>query len=90
MASGEWTHLAASYADGLSRLYVNGFLAGEGTNTIGLNTQQPLRIGGGATEGPGNYFFVGMIDEVRIYNSELSAGEALWLSGRRTPIDKPF
>ncbi|MCF7974465.1 MAG: discoidin domain-containing protein [Phycisphaerae bacterium] len=86
----EWTHLTASYADGQMRFYVNGFLAGEGANTIGLNTAQPLRIGGGATEGPGNYFFVGMIDEVRIYNRELSAGEALWLSGRTTPIDKPF
>ena len=83
-------HLAVSHANELSRLYVNGFLAGEQTNPIGLNTQQPLRIGGGATEGLGDFFFVGMIDEVRIYNSELSGGEALWLSGRDTPIHKPF
>ena len=87
---GEWTHLAVSYADELSRLYVNGILAGESTSPISLNGQQPLRLGGGATEGPGDFFFVGMIDEVRIYNSELSAGEALWLAGRDTPIHKPF
>jgi hypothetical protein len=90
VAPGEWALLTASYANGVKRFYVNGFLAGENTATIGLNAQRPLRIGGGATEGPGNYFFVGMIDEVRIYNRELTAGEALWLSGRRTPIDKPF
>ena len=90
VALGEWTHLTASYANELSRFYVNGFFAGENANAISLNAQQPLRIGGGATEGPGNYFFVGMIDEVRLYNSELSEGEALWLSGRDTPIHKPF
>jgi hypothetical protein len=87
---GEWTHLAASYSNELSRLYVNGFLAGEGTNPIELNTQQPLRIGGGASEGPGDFFFVGMMDELRIYNSELSESEVLWLAGRDTPIHKPF
>ena len=90
VALGEWTHLAASYADELNRFYVNGFLAGENTNPISLNAEQPLRIGGGATEGPGDFFFVGMIDEVRIYNSELSESEALWLSGRDAPIHKPF
>ncbi|MCP4454608.1 MAG: LamG domain-containing protein [Planctomycetes bacterium] len=90
VAMGEWTHLTVSYANEVSRLYVNGFLAGEQINPIGLNTAQPLRIGGGASEGPGNYFFVGMIDEVRIYNAEVTAGEALWLSGRDAPIHKPF
>ena len=69
---------------------MNGILAGEATIPLLLNTDRPCRIGGGATEGPGNYFFVGLINDVRIYNRALSEGEALWLSGRRTPIDKPF
>ena len=90
VATGEWTHLAATYADEQSTMYVNGFLVGTGTNPISLNTAQPLRIGGGASEGPGDYFFVGLIDDVRIYNRALSAGEALWLAGRASPIHKPF
>ena len=90
VAMGEWAHLTVSYANEVSRLYVNGFLAGEQTNAIGLNTAQPLRIGGGASEGPGDFFFVGMIDEINIYNSDLSDGEVLWLSGRDAPIHKPF
>jgi len=33
-------------------------------------------------------FFVGQIDEVRIYDRALSAGEVAWLAGRTTPFDQ--
>jgi len=71
----EWTHVAATYSNGEMKLYINGELVGEGSSTINPNTEQVLRIGAGATEGDGSMFFEGMIDDVRIYNHALSAGE---------------
>ncbi|NLH44305.1 MAG: LamG domain-containing protein, partial [Planctomycetes bacterium] len=37
-----------------------------------------------------DYFFQGMIDDVRIYNRALSAEEAAGLAGVTTPLHKPF
>jgi len=87
---GEWTHVAASFGNEQKKFYINGRLVGESTAPISLNTQQPLRIGAGATEGPGDFFFPGMIDEVRIYNRALSAAEVAGLAGLTEPMHKPF
>jgi len=87
---GEWTHLAATFADENKAFYVNGRLVGQGTATLGLNTAQPLRIGAGASEGPGNYFFQGMLDEARVYDRALSDEEVAGLAGRTEPLHKPF
>ncbi|MHC4172311.1 MAG: LamG-like jellyroll fold domain-containing protein [Planctomycetota bacterium] len=35
-------------------------------------------------------FFIGLIDDVRIYNQALSQEEITWLAGRTLPFDKPF
>jgi len=35
-------------------------------------------------------FFMGQIDEVRIYKRVLSPEEISWLAGRTQPFDKPF
>ena len=87
----EWTHVGITYANDQKTLYINGRLAAEGTATMDLNTAQPLRIGGGATESPnGDFFFVGLIDDVRIYNQALSAAELAWLADIRTPLHKPL
>ena len=87
---GEWTHIVATFANEQKALYINGRLVGEGTAPLSLNTQRPLRIGGGATEGAGNYFFRGMLDEVRIYNRALSAEEVAGLAGHTEPLHKSF
>lgn len=87
---GEWTHVAATFADEQKALYINGRLVGESSAPLALNTERPLRIGGGATEGPGNYFFGGMIDEVRLYNRALPAEEVAGLAGRTQPLHKSF
>ncbi len=39
--------------------------------------------------GPDAYFD-GLIDEVRVYDRALSEGEALFLAGITSPVDKPF
>ena len=87
----EWTHVTATYADSQMALYVNGCPVGETEGTISLNTEQPLRIGAGASESAdGNYFFQGLIDDVRIYDRALSAEEAAGLTGRTEPLHVAF
>jgi hypothetical protein len=86
----EWCQVTATYVGGLKTLYVNGRQVGQNNSVMVLNAQRPLRIGGGATEGDGNYFFRGLIDDVRIYNRVLSAEEVAGLAGQTKPLPKPF
>ena len=76
-AFGEWYHLVGTYdaATQTKKFYVNGSLVGQATVPLPLNTARPLRIGAGATEGGGNYFFNGLVDEVAIYDRPLSGPE---------------
>jgi glucose/arabinose dehydrogenase len=68
-----WTHLAATYDGTTLRLYVNGALVRSATVAGALVTSGGvLRIGGNAVWGER---FNGYIDEVRLYNRALSAGE---------------
>jgi hypothetical protein len=88
---GEWTHVAATYVNNQKMLYVNGRLVGQGTAALTLNTARPLRIGAGASESAtGNYFFNGLIDDVRFYKTALSAAEIVGLTGRTEPMAMPF
>jgi len=73
----EWTHVGATYDNGAKKFYINGELVAEGSGVITPNTQQVLRIGGGATEGAGNYFWVGGIDDVAVFDHTLTDAEIL-------------
>jgi hypothetical protein len=74
VAANAWTHLAATFDGTNLRVYVNGVLvrnvlrAGPIVASTGV-----LHIGGNQVWG--GEFFTGLIDEVRIYNRALSAGE---------------
>jgi hypothetical protein len=35
-------------------------------------------------------YFIGQIDDVRIYDRALTREEVTWLAGRTVPFDKPF
>ena len=73
LAVNTWTHLAATFDGATVRLYVNGVqVASQGQTTTLMPTTGTLQIGGDAY--PGEYF-TGRIDEVRVYNRALSAGE---------------
>ena len=78
VTDGQWVHLVGTYDGRVKNFYVDGVLVGAGivTNFV-PNMARPLRIGGGATEGPGNYFFEGSVDEVAIYNRVLSGDRVL-------------
>jgi hypothetical protein len=71
-----WHHVAVTYnnTSGVSELYVNGALSGTVTFSsggLGASTY-PMGIG---RDGRWNDRFHGAIDEVRVYNRVLSAGE---------------
>jgi len=77
-----WSHLSATYNGATMNLYVNGVLAGSLAQTGAIvASTEPLSIGGNIYSG-GNW--VGMIDEVRIYNRALSSSEIL--TDMNTPI----
>lgn len=79
LALGTVYHLVGTYegtATGTLTLYVNGVAVGNvSVPAFGPNASRPLRIGGGATEGPGLFFFEGTIDEVAIYGKVLTPSE---------------
>ena len=66
-----WTHLAGTFDGTTFRLYINGTLAGTGTGTLGPANTAALVIGGAGGCEP----FIGLIDEVSLYNRDLSASE---------------
>jgi hypothetical protein len=73
LALNTWTHLSVSYDGVTIRLYVNGVQVGSRALTGPIATSTgALRIGGNAVWGE---YFKGLIDEVRVYNRALSAGE---------------
>jgi len=79
--AGEWKHIALVYGNGYLKIYVDGRLeaskAGSG-NIWGSGTQLPVCIGYGrlVNRSPARrYFFDGLIDDVKIFNTTLTADE---------------
>jgi len=73
LAANTWTHLAATYDGSALKLYVNGSLVSSVAKSGRIATSgNPLQIGGDNFYGQ---YFAGMIDEVRVYNTALSAAQ---------------
>ncbi|GAA4256769.1 hypothetical protein GCM10022255_070920 [Dactylosporangium darangshiense] len=69
----QWTHVAMTYDGANLKLYVNGTLVATKAKTGTLKqTTGPLSIGGNTPYGE---YFVGLIDEARVYNRALTAAE---------------
>jgi hypothetical protein len=86
-----WHHLAYTRIADSGSLYVDGVL--EGTHTPGFNfsTSNLWSIGQEWDGGPATSdFFIGTVDDARIYNYGLSYAEIAALAGRAQPFDKPF
>jgi hypothetical protein len=84
---GAWHHLAATRnnSSGAVAVYVDGVLRGSGTGATGSRTfPANLRIGSLQT---GNNFLNGTLDDVRLYDRILTAGEITALMG--TPPAAP-
>jgi hypothetical protein len=67
--------LAGTYSGTRKTFYVNGQQAASAIVQFVSNTNAPLRLGAGATEGAGNDFFSGDLDEVAVYGYALSAAQ---------------
>ncbi|MDA0991504.1 MAG: DUF2341 domain-containing protein, partial [Verrucomicrobia bacterium] len=69
---GSWTHVAATYEDGTSRIYVDGRLAGSRYQKAAMSVQPDVCMDLGGLRG-GYYSFAGDIDEVRVSKVARSA-----------------
>ncbi|MHC4683597.1 MAG: LamG-like jellyroll fold domain-containing protein [Planctomycetota bacterium] len=94
---GGWHHVTVtvqenatiSYPDVI--LYVDGIddtRATEDPEVLNLTADQDVRIG--SRPSGNDRFFMGLIDDVRIYDRALTQEEIAWLAGRTKPFDKPF
>jgi hypothetical protein len=72
-----WAHLVGTYDGTNKSFYLNGGLVGTKEVAFAVNDESVLRIGGGASEGDGNYFFEGDVDEISIYDKVLSEDRIL-------------
>ena len=75
----EWAHVGISFNGNTADFYINGVQVGSGGFTLGSDTQSALQFG--ACEANGGNPFNGALDEVKLYNRALSAGEIQGLAG---------
>jgi hypothetical protein len=85
VALNTWTHLCATYDGTNVSFYINGTLAVSTNASFQPNNAYPLRLGAGASEGSGQYWFPGCIDDVRIYNVPLGPAQVQTLSANPLP-----
>ena len=70
-----WYHAAITFDQGQKILYLDGEIDGQGTTSSPLaGNSLPLRVASTSSPTPSN-FFVGIIDDVRVYNRALSQEE---------------
>ncbi len=90
----EWHHAAVTFDQGDVKLYLDGIVAGTGSAPSPLaGNDLPLRIG---ADSAGQSLFMGLIDDVQVYNVALTEAEILKsmeglgageLAGDPTPAD---
>ena len=80
--------MALTYTDGSAKLYLDGGLDKEDTTAIGFldnSTNRSTYIG---CAGSGGYWFHGIIDEFRIYNTTLSEADIRFIyEGKEDSVD---
>ena len=91
IANGQWHHVVLTLSSTQFAFWVNGL----GDITQIHDTAAPITvgealIGAWLTGGTVDREFVGMIDDVRIYDRALSQAEILGLAGKTAPVIKPF
>jgi fibronectin type 3 domain-containing protein len=85
-AVGQWQFVAGTYDGSTARIYVDGALAASATFTASIGNSNTWRIGSYGS--PATGFFDGRIDNVRIYDRALSAGEIQTDMGSRIQPDQ--
>jgi hypothetical protein len=92
----EWLHMAGTYDGNTAKLYINGELWAsvndEDPNKLELS-QDTTGLAIGSRPEDADRRFIGVIDEVRIYNYGLSQAEVRWLATDGTgyvPLTSPY
>lgn len=89
-ADGTWYHAALVKAPDTMTLYLNGMPAASAPNATQFDKALARLTIGVLKHNDLSRFFPGAIDDVRLYNRVLSAGELAALAGLTMPFDKPF
>ena len=72
----EWVFITCTYNGSNFAGYKNGNLISSSSPSFAPNTSRPVRIGAGNTDSPNpDFFFNGIVDELRFYNRALSDAE---------------
>jgi hypothetical protein len=97
ITDGQWHHVAVTVQEGATISYPDVILYVDGIDdtratvdpeVFNLTADQDVRIG--SRPSSNDRFFIGAIDDVRIYDGPLTPEEIAWLAGRTEPFDKPF
>lgn len=98
VSDGNWQHICVSYDGAAATMYINGMEAFDvdaaSSATVAMppdTADSPVNLGAGTVEGA--MYFNGAMDDVRIYNYPMGAGEVgkLWMdvTGKDPKIDCP-
>jgi len=83
LARDEWAHIACSHDGATLKCYLNGEQTDSTPMGAITSSSTPVLIGSDGWRSD----WIGAIDEVAIYNRDLSVGEILYLAGFRKPVD---
>ncbi len=91
---GGWHHVVGTYSPGRMELFVDGVSQGTANVAAAQNYSGYWRVGadslGGWPGQPSNAGFQGLVDEVAVYSTALSAGDVSWhyglASGNEPPV----
>lgn len=72
-----WYHIFATWDGETLSLYINGQLQGEDTGSPGTDSDTQSILTFGRPNNADNYYWEGIIDDIRIYNRALSAEEVI-------------
>jgi hypothetical protein len=99
LLDGQWHHVAAAVIENATVssgdviLYVDGLddtISSSDPDPWNITPNPTLDVTIGYRPTQQDRFFMGQIDDVRIYDRVLSPEETAWLAGRIEPFDKSF
>ncbi|NLZ04368.1 MAG: hypothetical protein GXY19_04290 [Phycisphaerae bacterium] len=92
----EWHCVVGQRKGTALEIYIDGHLEGAGsvaaTYNLAGTSQHNAYVGAITNHADSSLYklYIGLIDDVRVYNRALSDAEILWLAGRMEPLAKPF
>ena len=82
-----WTHVAFTWDGSIIKLYQNGELRNNTSESSVMNISKTMEIGGESSTTAANYYYYGNISEVAVYNTQLNNGQIMTLYNGREPYN---